>query len=144
MRKLEAMGSLPNSPQGGQACDERRGPHPFSREGGDRCECGREIIRGSNTGRRPTRCTVCRKVPPPPYEEHNRDSGISIGPDGWPNPAPRHPQTLPTDGPAGSHTERISVSDFTPTRAFDLADPASGHRRRTETTASTIEKMRQQ
>ena len=77
--------------QSGRLCDEQRGPHPSSRNGGDLCDCGREIIRGSNTGRRPTRCTICRKVPPPPYEDHDRAKASAVSPDGWlPNPANGH------------------------------------------------------
>jgi hypothetical protein len=50
----------------------------------DICNCGREIIRGSSQGRRPLRCTICRRIPPPAYEDHNRQNTAAIGPDGWP------------------------------------------------------------
>lgn len=50
----------------------------------DKCPCGREILRGCNRGRLPRRCTICRRLSPPPYEDHNRQSTAVIGPDGWP------------------------------------------------------------
>ena len=48
------------------------------------CGCGREIIRGRHTGRWPTRCTICRDLQPPPYEDHDRAKAVAIAPDGWP------------------------------------------------------------
>jgi hypothetical protein len=56
------------------------------------CKCGREIVRGRNTGRWPARCTICRNLPPPPYEDHDRAKASAIGPDGWPG-TPENPQT---------------------------------------------------
>jgi len=51
--------------------------------GPDVCRCGREILRASNRGRPPIRCTICRRIPPPPYEDHDRAKASAIGPDGW-------------------------------------------------------------
>jgi hypothetical protein len=51
--------------------------------GPDVCRCGREILRASNRGRPPIRCTICRRIPPPPYEDHDREKASAIGPDGW-------------------------------------------------------------
>ena len=75
------------------------------------CGCGREILRGGNSGRWPTRCTICRDVPPPPYEDHNAAATVAIDPDGWPAEAPgiavsRALRRTP-EGQTENHTPKI-------------------------------------